>query len=126
MTDVKALSDTQLKDLASTRRPRQYLAFDELARRIRNNPSGGGPTRQEPWVWSHSDCTRAPHPREMEWACLKWSQRLNDENPQLEQEQEARLERLERHLEHDPDSLEVKYHNAIGEELRHNRPPKCG
>jgi hypothetical protein len=54
----------------------------------------------------------------MEWAFLKWSQRLNDVEPELEQEQEAGIERLEGHLDRDPDSLEIKYYNAIGEELR--------
>ena len=57
----------------------------------------------------------------MEWAFLKWSQRLNDENPELEQEQQARLDELERHLDQDPDSIEIKYHNAVGEELRRER-----
>ncbi len=50
---------------------------------------------------------------------VKWSQRLNDGKiPELEQEQEARLDELEHHLDQDPDSLEIKYHNAIGEDLR--------
>lgn len=113
---MKSLTDSELKKLAITPGSKQYLAFDELARRIRENPSGWD--QQEPWVpWD----ARVPNAIEMEWAFLKWSQRLNDENPELEQEQQARLDELERHLDQDPDSIEIKYHNAVGEELRRER-----
>lgn len=117
LTDMRHLPDTELKNLATTSGPKQYLAFDEIARRIRDNPSGW--TQQDkPWAWSAIDCTRGPNAREMEWACLRWSQRLNDVEPELEQHQEVRIEELERRLDEDPDSLEVKYHNAIGEKIR--------
>ncbi len=117
LTDTKSLTNAELKSLATTPARKQYLAFDEMARRIRDNPSGW--TQQdEPWAWSAVDCTRGPNAREMEWAFLKWSQRLNDVEPALDQEQEMRIEELERHLDQEPDSLEVKYHNAIGEEMR--------
>ena len=53
-----------------------------------------------------------------EWAFQKWSQRLNDVEPELDQEQEMRIEELERHLDQEPDSLAFKYHNSIGEEMR--------
>ena len=59
------------------------------------------------------DCTRGPNGREMEWAFLKWSQRLNDAKPELEREQEEKFKELERHLDQEPGSLETKYHNAI-------------
>ena len=114
---MRSLPDAELKSLATTPGPRQYLAFDEMARRMRENP-WGWTHQEEPWVWSAFDCTRRPNAREMEWAFLKWSQRLNDGKPELEREQEVRIEELERHLNQDPDSLEVKYHNAIGEEMR--------
>ena len=118
---MKSLPDSELKNLATTPGPKQSLAFNELARRIRDNPSGWG-QQEKPWYWNALDCTRGPNAREMEWAFLKWSQRLNDgKNPELEQEQDARLDELERHLDQDPDSLEIKYHNAIGEELRRAR-----
>ncbi len=114
---MKSLPDAELKSLATTPGPRQYLAFDEMARRTRDNPPGW--TQQaQPWAWSAVDCTRGPNAREMEWAFLKWSQRLNNVEPELDQEQEVRIEELERHLNHVPDSLEVKYHNAIGEKIR--------
>ena len=114
---MKSLPDTELKNLATTLGPQQYLAFDEMACRIRDNPSGWS-QQEQPGIWSAFDCTRAPNAREIEWAFLKWSQRLNDGEPELEQEQEARTEELERHLDQDRDSLENKYHNAIGEYLR--------
>ena len=55
----------------------------------------------------------------MEWALLQWSRQLNEgEDAELEQEQKTRLEELEHHLDQDPDSLEIKCHEAIGQELR--------
>ena len=96
LTDTKSLTNAELKSLATTPARKQYLAFDEMARRIRDNPSGW--TQQdEPWAWSAVDCTRGPNAREMEWAFLKWSQRLNDVEPALDQEQEMRIERAGRH-----------------------------
>ena len=118
LTNMKALPDLELKKLATTPGPRQHLAFEGLARRIRDNPSSWSP-EEGPWAWDSLDITRAPNAIEAEWAFLKWSQRLNDGiNPKLEQEQEARLRELESHLDQDPDSLGDKYFNEIGEELR--------
>ena len=118
LTDMKSLPEIELKNLATTPGSKQYLVFEELARRIRDNPSAWI-QQGKPWVWNALDCTRWPNAREMEWAFLKWSQQLNDgKKPELEQEQEARLDELERHLDQDPDSLEIKYCNAIGEALR--------
>ena len=109
--------DSDIKQLATKPGPKQYLAFDELARRIRYNPSMWSPPAG-PWPWNALDITRAPNASEMEWAFLKWSQRLNDDHHELEQKQDPRLKELERHLEQDPESIENKYFNAIGEELR--------
>ena len=121
LTDMKALPDLEFKKLATTPGPRQYLAFDGLARRIRGNPSSWSP-EEGPWAWDPLDITRAPNAIEAEWAFLKWSQRLNDvKNPKLEQDQEARLRELESHLDQDPDSLGDKYFNEIGEELRRQK-----
>ena len=115
---MKSLSDIEVKKLATRPGSEQYLAFDELARRVRDNPSSWNQP-ERPWVWNALDCTRAPNVSEMEWAFLKWSQHLsNGEKYELNQEQDARLDELERHLDQDPDSLEIKYFNAIGEELR--------
>ena len=114
---MHSLPDAELKRLATTPGPKQYLAFDEMAGRARDNPQGW--TQQaQPWAWSAVDCTRGPNAREMEWAFLKWSQRLNDVEPELDRKQAVRIEELERYLDDDPDSLEIKYHNAIGEEIR--------
>ena len=119
MMDMKSLPDAELKNLATKPRPKQYLAFDEMARRIRDNPSGWAALQGEPWWdWSPIDITRRPNATEMEWAMLKWSQQLNDVAPELEQEQNVRIKELEGHLDQDLDSLAVKYHNAIGENLR--------
>ena len=49
---------------------------------------------------------------------LQWSQHLNDVAPKLEQKQNVRIKELEYHLNLDRDSLECKYYNAIGENLR--------
>ena len=117
----QTLLDLELKKLATRSGPKQYLAFDELARRIRDNPSSWSP-EEGLWAWDPLDITRAPNAIEAEWAFLKWSQRLNDgKNPKLELEQEARLRELESHLDQDPDSLEDKYFNEIGEELRRQK-----
>ena len=114
---MNSLPDAELKRLATTPGAKQYLAFDEMARRTRDNPPRW--TQQaQPWAWSAVDCTRGPNAREVEWAFLKWSQRLNDVEPELDQEQAVRIEELERHLDHDPDSLEITYYIAIGEEIR--------
>ena len=121
LTDMKTLPDLELKKLATTPGPRQHLAFDELARRIRDTPSSWSP-EEGPWAWDPLDITRAPNAIEAEWAFLKWSQRLNDgKNPKLEQEQEARLRERESRLDQDPDSLEDKCFNEIGEELRRQK-----
>ena len=114
---MKSLPDIEIKQLATRPGPEQYLAFDELARRVRDNPSSWSHP-ERPWIWNALDCTRAPNVSEMEWAFLKWSQQLNDgKQPELEQEQNARLYKLEHPLDQDPESLEIKYFNAIGEEL---------
>ena len=117
---MKFLPDAELKNLAIAPGAQQYLAFDELAHRVRDNPSDWC-QQEEPWVWSAVDCTRAPTLREMEWAFLQWSRRLNDCNHELEWQQEARIAELEHDLDQDPGSLEIKYYNAVGEELRRER-----
>ena len=118
---MKTLPDLELKNIATTPGPRQHLAFDEMARRIRNNPSSWSPP-EAPWASNPLDTDRAPNAIEAEWAFLKWSQQLNGgKDPKLEQEQEARLRELESKLGQDPDSLEDKFFNEIGEELRRQK-----
>ena len=117
---MKSLPDSEIKQLATKPGPKQHLAFDELARRIRDNPSSWSQPERH-LVWNALDITRAPNASEMEWALLKWSQRLNDDHPELEREQDARLKELECHLGQEPESLASKYFNAIGEELHRQR-----
>ena len=116
----QTLLDLKLKKLATRSGPKQHLAFDELARGIRDNQSSWSP-EGGPWAWDPLDITRAPNAIEAEWAFLKWSQRLNDGNPKLEQEQEVRLDELKSYLDQDPDSLEIKYFKAIGDKLRRQK-----
>ena len=115
---LHALKKADLIKLGLQRGAKQHLALDELARRIRDDPSSWNPGAS-PWLWNRLDSTRAPNATEMEWALLQWSRQINDgSDPELEREQEARLEELERHLEQDLDSLEIRCHDAIGRELR--------
>ena len=67
---MKSLPDSEIKQLATKPGPKQYLAFDELARRIRDNPSSWSQP-ERPLVWNALDITRAPNASEMEWAFLK-------------------------------------------------------
>lgn len=114
--EMKSLSDGELKNLAATPGPKRYLAFDEMARRIR---AGWSALQGEPyWKWSPIDITRRPNATEMEWALLKLSQHLNDVAPELEQEQNVRIKKLEDQLDEYPNSLEVKYYNDIATNLR--------
>ena len=117
---VNSLSSSKLKKLAMTRGSMQHFAFDELARRIREDPSSWSPNRGV-WAWERLDIREAPSAIAAEWAFLTWSQQLNEgKNPGLEQEQGTRLEELERHLEQDPESHEIsrKFHDVIGKEVR--------
>lgn len=76
------------------------------------NPSEG------PWTWGPLDVTRAPNAIEMEWAFLKCSQAgNNDRDAALKQKQDLMIHELERQLHQDADSLEVRYYNAIVDEL---------
>ena len=115
---MKSLPSHELKRRATEPGPHRYLAFDELARRTRDDPSAMNAS-EGPWTWNPLDVTRAPNATEMEWAFLKCSQAWNNgRDPALAQEQEARVDELERHLDEDPDSLEIKYYNALVDELR--------
>ena len=83
---MQTLASSELKKLATTPGPTQCLAFDELARRERNKP----PESQVPIPWGLGECTLKPI--HVEWAFLKWSHNLNEEeNYELQQKQDARL-----------------------------------
>ena len=121
-TDVKILPDIGFQDLKwlATRRGKdQGPAFAELACRTRREPSvwaEPSPTL----FWGPLDTTRAPTTPEMEWAFLKWSQRLIDEtHTEIERMLAARLQELEPTLDlNSPGAPAIRYHNAIGDELR--------
>ena len=113
LAQMQSQADSELKKLATQPGRRQYLAFDELARRVRDDPSTWS-GQNGPW----HGYPRPPNLIETEWAFLKWSQHLNDEeNYALIREQDTRLEELDPHLDEDPGSLACEYFNAIGEEL---------
>ena len=115
---MKSLPLSEVKKRATESGPERHLAFDELARRYRDDPSTWAPDPSDP----PTGCPRAPDVLEAEWAHLKWSLRFNEgKDSELARVQEGRLEELERYLDKDPDSLKVKYFNAIGEELSRQR-----
>ena len=114
---MKSLPSGELKKIATEPGPERHLAFAELARRTRDDPSTLNPS-EEPWIWRPLDVTRAPNAIEMEWAFLKCSQAWNNgRDPGLKQKQDLRLDELERQLDQDPDSLAIKYYNALADEL---------
>ena len=115
---MKSLALHEVKKLATQPGHERYLAFDELARRIRDDPSPMNPS-EDPWTWSPLHVTRAPNAIEMEWAFLKCSQAWNNErDPARKQKQDLRVDELERQLDQDADPLVVKYYNALVDELR--------
>ena len=116
---MKSIPESELKNLATQPGPKQYLAFDELARRVRDDPSTwSGRNDWEPDL----EWPRGPNPIEAEWVFLKLSRNLNRKgNYELKLEQDRRLDELQGHLNEDPDSLENKYYNAIVEKLHRQR-----
>lgn len=112
-TESNSLHDKDMKELAATPGPRQYLAFDELARRLRNDPATWKPAKS--LFWGEPSATRPPTVQEAEWAFLKWSQHLNDgQDDELFGRQRGRLEELECIIDKDPISMEKFYFNEIG------------
>ena len=123
---MKSLSLHEVNKRATQTGPERYRAFDELARRTRDDPSAMNPS-DEPWIWSPLDITRAPNEIEMEWAFLKCSRAWNDgQDPELARKQDARVNELERQLDEDPDSLEINYYNALVDAIaRHDAGTKA-
>ena len=118
---MKSLRDSEAKKLATRPGSTQYLAFGELARQVRDDPASWSQSKKL-GGWNIFECSRAPNVYKIEWALLKWSQHLNDdENYDLMRLQHARVEELESRFDDHADSLEMKYFHAIGEELRRQR-----
>ena len=70
---MKLLSDKDLKELAMTPGPDQCLAFNELARRVRENPENWRSPEGQSWRWTPLCWTRAPNAMEIEWTFLQIS-----------------------------------------------------
>ena len=62
---MKSLPDSEIKQLATKPGPKQHLAFDELARRIRDNPSSWS---QPERPWSGTLSTSHAHPMPAKWS----------------------------------------------------------
>ena len=112
--ELNSLDDRDMKQLAATPWPRQYLAFDKLARRLQNDPATWKPAKS--LFWGEPSAARPPTVHEAEWAFLKWSQHLSDgEDDELLGQQQGRLEELECIIGKDPVSMEKFYFNEIGD-----------
>ena len=102
------LEEKELKNLAYLPGPKDYLAFDEMARRTQEDPLGWEPTGRPAG-------SKAPH---AELAFLELSQHRNfDRNYELQREQDARIEELECEVGRDPQSLANQCHNKIVDEI---------
>ena len=116
--EPNSLHDRDMEELTATPGPRQYLAFDELARRLRNDPTTWNPAKS--LFWGEPSATRPPTVHEAEWAFLQWSQHLNDgEDNELLDQQQGRLKELECIVDRDPISMEKFYFNEIGRVVGH-------
>ena len=116
--EMTTLGDAEVERLAATPGPEQSLAFHDMARRVRENPSD--PAEEGTMRWRPLDLTRAPNAAEIEWALLECSRQLSSggEDGEIRRDREARTAELERLLAQDPDSLETRYHAALVEEVR--------
>ena len=102
------LEEKELKNLAYLPGPKDYLAFDEMARRTREDPLGWEPT-------DRPDGPKAPH---VELAFLELSKQRNfDRDYELQQKQDARIKELECEIGRDPQSLANQCHNEIVDEI---------
>ena len=115
--EMTTLSDADVKRLATGPGLERSLAFFDMARRVRENPSDWA--EGEPMRWSPLDLTRAPNAAEIEWAFLECSHRLDDgDRDEIRRDRDARMGALARLLDEDPDPLHTRYHAALVEELR--------
>lgn len=112
----------ELKRLARQQGPDQYLALDELARRLHDELlDWWDPTKE--WVWNPLEITRPPKAIEVEWALLKLSQLYNEGSAsqgrdyELIAAQDKRLERIEKQLDQVEGSLEMKFFNHFQKHL---------
>ena len=113
----------ELKRLALQRGPEQYLAFDELARRLRGDRPNWW-TPEEDWSWNPFDMTRAPSAIEVEWAFLELSKTYNGDagdrsaDYELIEAQDRRLDEIEKQLDPSEESLAMRYFNRLQECVR--------
>lgn len=119
---MKALSDKDLKELAVAPGPDQCRAFDEMARRVKENPDKWAPPDEPPWRWTPLCWTRAPNATEIEWTFLMISDRYNDgADRSLQEEQSARINELQHDMDENSMDIACKYHNAVVELLAKRR-----
>ena len=115
--ELTTLTDADIKRLATRPGPERSLAFYDMARRVRENPSDWAEERT--MRWSPLDLTRAPNPAEIEWAFLECSRRLSSgDHDEVGQDRDARMDELDRLLTKDPDSLQTRCRAALAEEMR--------
>lgn len=89
-----------------------FRAFDQLADRLKEDPESWQPEKAS--SWGSLSSTRPPRVREAEWAFLKMSQKFNrGEDRELLRKQNSRIEKIERILTQNTDSLEKGYYDTI-------------
>lgn len=104
----------ELKCLALQEGPEQYLALDELARRLRDDRLIWW-NRTRPCVWSPLEITRAPSAIEVEWVLLELSIQYNEgskgQGPdyKLIGTQDKRLDRIKEQLQNVEESVEITH-----------------
>ncbi len=115
--EMTTLTDADIKRLATRSGPEQSLAFYDMARRVRENPSNWA--EEGTMRWSPLDLTRAPNAAEIEWAFLECSRQLSgEEHDEVRQDRATRMDELDRLPTKDSDSLKTRYHAALVEEMR--------
>ena len=115
--EVTTLNDADIERLATRPGPERSLAFYDMARRVREDPSNWG--EEGTARWSLPNLARAPNAAEVEWAFLECSRQLSGgDHDEVGQDRDARMDELDRLLTKDPDSLETRYHAALVEEMR--------
>lgn len=118
----------ELKCLALQEGPEQYLALDELARRLRDDRLIWW-SQTTPCVWSPIEITRAPSAIEVEWVLLELSRQYNEgsagQGPdyKLIGAQDKRLDSIKEQLQNVEESVEIRHRlfNYLQARVRQHR-----